>query len=104
MTLVPLSHEVKAHGETLSALTLREPRGADLVAAGLPFSLREEPGRAITPVIDPRSCRDLIARLADVPPSTVDALSVADFMAAAAAVMGFFRAPTPAPSSKPSST
>jgi hypothetical protein len=35
---IALSKPIRAHNQDVSELTLREPTGADLVAAGVPFS------------------------------------------------------------------
>lgn len=84
---LPLARPVEAHGETVAALTLREPTGKDLRQCGLPYRISMETGEA---TIDAPAMAKMIAALAAVPPSTVDRLSAEDWQAAMAAVLGFF--------------
>ena len=89
MTEMPLSKPIQAHGETLSALTFREPTGADLVKCGLPFSLAVD-GTAAKVDFDTRAAAQWIAALAAIPPSSVAQLSFKDMAAAMMTVAGFF--------------
>lgn len=82
---VPLSKPVQAHGQDVSALTLREPTGKDLRTAGLPYKLGADGSIAI----DAANMAKMIAQLAAVPPSTVDALAAPDWNAVAMVVLGF---------------
>lgn len=91
---ITLSQPIEAHGERLTALSLRAPTGKDLRTAGLPYKLTADGAIAI----EAANMHRMIAALAAVPPSTVDALSAADWNDAAMAVLGFI---TPAPATEP---
>ncbi len=78
---VPLKKPVKAHGKEVESLTLREPGGEDIMVCGYPLTHGG---------VDAMAVGKYIARLADIPPSSVKALGVADFNACADAVIGFF--------------
>lgn len=93
MTTITLSKPVEAHGERLAVLTLREPTGKDITAAGMPLRFAGA-GDAMQAEIDAAPMSRMIARLAGVPPSAVDALSASDWMEAATGVLLFF-APAP---------
>lgn len=84
---VALSAPLEAHGETLSALILREPSGKDIRINGLPFRMNADDNSI---VIDAAAAHRYISSLSSVPPSTVDQLTPADWWAATSAVLGFF--------------
>lgn len=86
---VTLRRPVQAHGEALAAIALREPTGEDIMACGYPLTIvgdgsetRAEPQAAVI--------GRLIARLGGIPPSSVKALSAADWQDCMGAVLGFF--------------
>lgn len=70
--------EVKAHGEAIRSLTLREPGGDDILEFGLLDSLS---AHQFVP---------LVARLASVPESTVKMMGGRDFSALAGRLARFF--------------
>lgn len=85
----PLKRPIKAHGQEVSVLTLREPLTKDIIELGLPTLIVVSdagPGVEIRTKVVAR----YISRLADVPPSSVDALAPSDFNDLTAVVMGFF--------------
>jgi hypothetical protein len=90
--MVPLSAPIEAHGETLHALAIRQPTGADLRVMGMPFTMTADGGVQM----DGKGMHKAIAQLAAIPPSSVDRMSAGDFMAAATAVLGFFGEAPPA--------
>jgi hypothetical protein len=92
--VVPLSKPIEAHGETLGALTLREPGGKDIRLNGVPYRIGAEDGSII---IDAAVVHRYIVALAGVPLSVVDRLPPADWSAAMSAVLDFFGV-TPGPS------
>lgn len=91
---VPLSEPIEAHGEELKSLTLRAPRGEDLIAAGYPFRLLKSGDDAdnddVAIEIVPGAVAKLTARLANIPPSAVKRMSGVDFNACMETVLGFF--------------
>jgi hypothetical protein len=91
MTEITLTRPISAHGEQRMVLTLREPTGGDLIACGVPTTTSgPEFGKW---------AGAMLSRLAEVPPSSIAALSAPDFMRALPVLLGFLGAPTPPPSS-----
>ena len=91
---VVLSEPIEAHGEEIKSLTLRAPRGEDLIAAGYPFRLLksgDDPDSDDVAIeIVPGAVAKLTARLAGIPPSAVRRMSGIDFNACMETVLGFF--------------
>lgn len=87
---VPLSKPVTAHGEEVGELTLREPLTKDVIELGMPtlIVVGDDGGAGVE--VRTRVVARYISRLAAVPMSTVEALSLKDHTACTAAVMGFF--------------
>lgn len=84
----PLPGEV-AWGEPLAEITFRNPTGKDIREYGFPVRDNQ---------MDEQRMTAWIAGLAALPPRTVDAMSVQDWMACAAAVADFFKGPPPSES------
>lgn len=74
--IIPLKTPVMAFGEEINELKLRRPKGKDL--------------RAITSTNPMGMMLELIAAIADVPPSTVDMIDAEDIMTLAQVVAPFF--------------
>lgn len=92
-----LAKPIQAHGETLATLEFREPTGKDVAECGMPFSIETGAGGTQSQKIDTRAIAAYIVNLAGIPPSTMDHLSVADFLKATGIVVDFFGdAPAPA--------
>ena len=85
MTTIPLTKPVKAHGKEITEISLREPNGEDIIACGYPLQMGD--GTA-TP--QAAAVAKYIARLGDVPPSTVRQVTAEDFNNLMAGVLGFF--------------
>ncbi|WP_208449714.1 phage tail assembly protein [Burkholderia ambifaria] len=84
---IPLSKPIEAHGETLDALELREPAPADTRAIkALPYALDREENVHVRPDV----VAQYIARLASIPPSSVDQIDLVDFNSMCWTVAGFF--------------
>jgi len=91
MSSLKLLVPIQAYGETVTELTFREPIGKDLRACGFPFKF--ESGEGDGPGYshpNAQAIHALIARLANIPPGSVDTLCLADFAAAMEVVTGFF--------------
>ena len=89
-----LTSPITAHGEQIGTLTFREPKGADMVACGIPIvATAVKSGMRME--INAEAMADWIAALAGIPPSAVAALSFADMAAAMGTVVGFFAAAIP---------
>lgn len=80
---------IEAHGETISTLKLREPTSLDIIEIGNPVRLD---GANNTVFHDERKMQMMIARLANVPPSSVAMLAPNDFVALCWALTPFFGA------------
>jgi hypothetical protein len=100
MAEVKLTKLIKAHGETLTVLTLREPTGADIAECGYPFKF-ESAGPGQVRVFDAPAVSRYISELAGIPLPSVGQMSVIDWSRAMGEVIGFFSDP-PAETSKDS--
>ncbi|PZO17629.1 MAG: phage tail assembly protein [Burkholderiales bacterium] len=90
-TKVPLKKPVKAHGEEVSFLTLRDPGTKDVMELGLPtLIIPSADGKSVGIEIRQGVIGRYISRLAQIPMSSVEALHLSDFSACTAVVMGFF--------------
>ena len=88
---ITLSRPVRAHGKDLDVLTLREPTVKDVMEIGQPFLIIV--GDGDTGVrIQQKTVGQYIVRLAGIPMSSVEKLTLSDFSAIQAVVMGFFGA------------
>lgn len=109
---VPLSRPVKAHGDEIQEVTLREPTTKDVIELGLPtLIIPGADGQGAGVEIRQPVIARYLCRLAAIPLSSVEAMTVKDFSLCTAVVMGFFgsgdgeAAPTlpTAPSKSPTS-
>lgn len=88
---IKLSRPVKAHDEELAEITLREPTAEDVMQIGSPQLLvPSADGESAGVEIRAKIIGQYVTRLASIPPSSVKAMSLADFMQCQQAVMGFF--------------
>jgi hypothetical protein len=89
---VSLIQPVEAYGEAQKVLTFREPTGKDIRLCGFPikFLAGDGPESPTYSMPDSGVVHALIARLANIPPSAVDSMCLADLVACQTAVMGFF--------------
>jgi hypothetical protein len=88
---VPLSKPIKAHGDEVSELTLREPTTKDVIELGLPtLIIPGADGQSTGIEIRQPVVARYVMRLAAIPMGSVEALSLSDFSLCTAAVMGFF--------------
>lgn len=99
-TKVMLHRPIRAHGEELRELTLREPTGRDLRICGLPYRVTQNE----EVVVDGAVMARLVVNLAAIPMSSVDQLSAPDFQEVTGVVMGFFRPGATAVSAPPASS
>lgn len=89
MTTVKLGKPIQAHGETLTELTLREPTVADVAELGYPFAVVQgSSGGGIE--MKPGVVLKYASRLAAVPPSSLQGISIPDLMRIQEVVMSFF--------------
>jgi hypothetical protein len=92
---VKLSRTIRVIDRDFAELTLRDPVGGDLAAAGYPMRFT---GKGATE-IDADATATLIARLAGVPRTAVDALPIADWQACMVVITAFLGAGATAPTS-----
>lgn len=89
---VKLRSPIKAHGDVLTELTLREPRGKDIAACGMPRTFGQR-GKQTFVEINASAIYDYLVELAGIPPTSVDQITAADWNDLSNAILGFF-APT----------
>jgi hypothetical protein len=89
--LIELSSPIKAHGEELLEITLRDPVTKDQMELGMPFLILQGDGDTAIQ-IQSKTVGKYIVRLAGIPLSSVEQLAFADFGKCQAAVLGFFGA------------
>ncbi len=83
---IPLTKPVKAHGEEITELVLREPTSDDVMELGYPFLIHG--GGAIE--LRPKVVGQYLVRLGGIPLPTVKSLAIPDLQACQAEVLGFF--------------
>lgn len=103
-TTVPLRKPIKAHGEEVEELTLRDIGVKDIMELGTPLLIiPSADGKSAGMEIREAVIGRYISRLAKVPMSSVEAIDPKDWPKFKAVVMGFFEESdgeeTPAPSS-----
>lgn len=87
---VQLSKLVKAHGEDITELVLREPTVSDTLDLGMPMAIESDGEGGNTIVFRTAVLAKYAVRLAGVPMGTIKALSMGDWLAVQGAVQGFF--------------
>lgn len=85
-----LRKPVQSEGQEIDKLTFREPIGDDVIACGYPISLVTNAEGGTEYRVNPAAIAKLAARMANVPPSTIKNLSVADFNDLTGVISGFF--------------
>jgi len=106
MATVTLTKPIQAHGNEISELELREPNTGDIAACGSPFSftIAAEEGGGVTIVPHAPALVALIARLANIPLSSVRSMAVADTFACLGQLVNFLGPSIPGRSSNGAST
>jgi len=106
MPTVTLTKPIQAHGNEISELELREPNTGDIAACGSPFSftIGTEEGQGVTIIPHAPSLVALIARLANIPLSSVRSMAVADTMVCMGQLVNFLGPSIPRRSSNGAST
>ncbi|MGC2415895.1 MAG: phage tail assembly protein [Stellaceae bacterium] len=82
---IRLTKPIRAHGETLSELTLRPPTVKELRSAGSPF--KGSGTGAIAP--DYEACANLLSMICAIPHPSVDELAARDFNLLSMTLVGF---------------
>ncbi|MCK9389763.1 MAG: phage tail assembly protein [Sulfuritalea sp.] len=90
MASIKLSKPIKAHGEEISEIELREPTGADVMELGYPYLLIIGEDDAQAMELRPKVVCRYVAKLGKIPPSSLNEVSPADFGQMTGVVMGFF--------------
>ena len=98
-----LEKPVLAHGETITSLELKPPSGANLINSGWPFITERTRSGDTREIIHWNAARLLLSDMAQVPPSTIDALTPSDKYLALEGLKSFFLYRTPPKSSRTSS-
>ena len=90
-TTIKLFRTIKAHGEEVDEVTLREPATKDLMEIGLPMLIiTGADGQSTGIEIRQPMIARYISRLAAIPMGSVESMTIKDFSLCSAAVMGFF--------------
>ena len=92
--ILTLLQPINAHGQDVTTLTIRPPTGKDLRTCGYPFII----GNEGVQIIDAAAIAKLLANCAQIPPSSVDQLSPADWTSGMTAIISFFGQPESAQS------
>ena len=91
MITIQLKKPIKAHGEEVSEITLREPVTKEVIEIGQPMLIIVgDEGKSTGIEIRQRVVARWVSKLAGIPMSSVEALSLGDYSRCTAAVMGFF--------------
>lgn len=88
-TVLTLSRPIKAHGDEVEQITLREPTVKDMIEVGQPFLIIAGDGETGVRIQN-KTVAQYIVRLAQIPMSSVEQMAPTDFTKAQAVVMGFF--------------
>ncbi|HAT1584057.1 TPA: phage tail assembly protein [Citrobacter farmeri] len=86
MKEIKLSKPIRAHGEDVHVLELREPTGKDVRELGFPYTTTGDAGVKL----DAGTVAKYVSRLADIPLSSVDSMTPSDLNAISWEVAGFF--------------
>lgn len=98
---VKLSKPIQAHDQQVTELVLREPTVEDVMELGYPFLVVPNDAEGSGVELRPKVVAKYVVRLAQVPMSTVKAMTLGDLSACQAVVMDFFgggAGETPTPS------
>ena len=83
---IALTSPITAHGEKVTELVLRLPKGKDIARLGLPIQSSDGGAGGV----NTRVVADYLSELGGIPPSAVGELSAPDFMSATLVVISFF--------------
>lgn len=86
MKEIKLSKSVRAHGDELHVLELREPTGKDVRELGFPYTASGDAGVKM----DAGVIAKYVSRLAGVPSSSVDEMQPSDLNTISWEIVGFF--------------
>jgi hypothetical protein len=89
--IIDLHKPVRAHDDPKKMkLTLREPTVHDMQQVGVPWNLEFTSGRPQPVMADPIRVTAMLARLANVAPTTIEEMDTRDWNTAAWAIAHFF--------------
>ena len=83
---VKLKKPIQAHGDEVRELTFREPNGDDIITCGYPLQMSGD--GTFVPLAG--TIAKYIARLGNIPPSSVKQMSAPDFGDCMQEIIGFF--------------
>lgn len=84
--IITLIKPIKAHGEEVTELTLKDPTYAQIEKNGMPFFGTDEGDVKV----DMKSALRYLPEMAGVPPSSIEQMSPPDLVKAAYGVVSFF--------------
>jgi hypothetical protein len=89
-TIFKLSKPIKAHGQELSELQLREPTGDDVEKLGFPYVVTPKSNGETTIEIRAHLIYQYISRLAGIPKESAKQVSLGDLSLLSGLVISFF--------------
>lgn len=89
-TTIKLSKPIKAHGEEITEINLREPTGGDVMDIGYPYLIIIGEGDEQALELRPKVIARYVSKLGDIPPSSLKEIHPSDFSSMTGVVMGFF--------------
>jgi len=87
-----LLEPIQAHGKEITELEFRKPTGSDIRECGVPFSFQPTTDGSIIMHPNAGPISALIARVCNIPPSSVGMMSAPDWQAASMELLSFFGA------------
>ena len=90
MIKVDLDSPIDCHGEPTDSLTIRKPKGGDIMDLGNPYRADAESGMALP---DMALMGKWISKLGNVPVSSIRQMEIGDFMKCLEAIQSFFESP-----------
>lgn len=101
--VINLDRPIMVRGESVDQLTIREPEGEDLMEIGYPYLIVTGDDKSEAIELRPKIIGRYLVKLANIPPSSVKQLSIADVQKLQAKIMSFFGQKTEGTSSDSSS-
>lgn len=88
--ILKLTQPIKAHGDEVKEIELREPTTTDVVEIGFPYLIVVSDDETQAIEIRAKSVLRYISKLGGIPMSSASQICVKDFVDAQGAILGFF--------------
>lgn len=90
MAKITFSKPIKAHGEDVTEVELREMTGDDVMEIGFPYLIIIGDDDEQAMQLRPKVIAKYVSKLGGIPPSSLKGISPVDFNGMTGVVMGFF--------------